>query len=1774
MFNWDTRYANLLKTWGNELENGSVLEVGCGPQGIARYLRNNVTGLELYKTEPAVKNLHIFEGSITAIPYQDDAFDYVVCSDVLEHLPAESRLKAISEIIRVAKKKCFIQGPHGRATFQAEKMLADALSRAGLGTPQWLQEHLENGLPHFSETVTGILNAGFVPHIIKNEGNIEHYASVMLDIFFSQLRESQINAHRKGALTEIRSVESDEPYSLLIAVDKQRPLANVADPFLSEIAPISKKAAKTEASKEKSITFYSVHHKSSELANQFELITAFDVTGQLPDIKLGLKNPEGFFEERNDRCSEMSAVHYVWKRKLFGDIVGFCHYRRFLNLFPEDTAEAETKVSPEDLSSVLPRIEDKAQLIKLLDRHDLLTARPMKFPMHQDEQYANSHFADDYFTMVECVIEKYPFLADALNESINSKELYATNMLICTGEFFDVFSRVWFEILESCAKRLNPNGRNSYQIRDIAFLSERVFDTLIRHLKRQGYSVCELPKFFVDSGNTAFSQPAIPYLSSLSVSTENVSISNRERPFIWAALTRHPMGAPQVEERIFQALGTTSGNHKITYGGWQEDGLYRYSDNQIHEADGYILHAEFPDPLSADVLEHIFKSGKPVIYFFENAMPELASGELRTKSGFRKYIIEALKLSHLVVVESEAQKAAYQNLNPNVVVFPQIINATHYESVNHTSPAPFNVICRVEEGNLEDLLLLSDALKQVADRHPGRIEFHVYGRGLAALGKHSAFHVYPQVCSQEKWKNEILRTQPRLALITDTSKCGLGSTLPLLQYAAFGIPVIANDVSPYKDHIKHGKIGLLLPNPDALFNLLEECIKNPDSLTTMGSNARQWVASEQTLPAGNSLIDVLELGIAKAPKTHPDKSPVDFMRLDEKSIYQRKLPSQLLQPQDRRWMEEEMQGWPQSHRFHFLMTLLPGQAQWLSATLDSLLTQINPHWQLSIIAFTPSPHDLTLDERINWYEVGDDEDSYDALNRLAQNNDYDWVGFIESGDILPPQATFKLAYHARRKADWKIIYTDEDLVSTDFYRSNPLFKPDYNPDLLHAYNYIGGVCVFDRKLFSANGGVNGEKDGVEVYDLLLRCTEQITPAAIGHLPEILYTRFDRGGHSVRSWEEISKSSEQSLREHFDRRGISAEVRPGPHTGTHTIVYPLARTPLVSILIPTRDHLELIKPCIDSLLEKTEYPNYEVLILNNDSRDAGVLEYFNEIRQHPKVRVLDYPHPFNFSAICNYGAREAKGEFLLLLNNDTEVIEGQWLAEMVRHGLREEVGVVGARLLFPDGNLQHAGVIIGMKAIADHPFVGAPPTQPGYMMRAWFTQNYSAVTAACMLIKADLYDSLKGMDEQDLKVLFNDVDLCLKARKAGSLVVWTPAATLIHKASVSIKKQQTPDQHRNTMERVKHEHQTMFSRWLEWMADDPAYNRNLSLKTQHIIPEEDPAQGWDPDYLPAPRILAFPADTQGCGEYRILAPCRALYKAGLAQTHTCFKLSWPNEIARIRPDTIVMQRPVENVHFDALDDMKRHIGAFRIFEIDDLMHDLPRKSVHLDVMHGDELERVIEGISRCDRLVTTTQGLADIYGKYCKDVKIVPNYLERSKWGQLNPIRLHGKKPRVGWAGGASHTGDLEMLYPVIKALHKEVDWVFFGMCPEPLRPYIHEFHRPTDLESYPAKLASLNLDLALAPLEYHPFNEAKSALRLLEYGILGYPVICTDIVTYQGDFPVTRVSNNPQDWIEAIRHMISDRDALSYQGNMLRKHIQNHWMLEDNLDKWLEAWLP
>jgi GT2 family glycosyltransferase len=790
-----------------------------------------------------------------------------------------------------------------------------------------------------------------------------------------------------------------------------------------------------------------------------------------------------------------------------------------------------------------------------------------------------------------------------------------------------------------------------------------------------------------------------------------------------------------------------------------------------------------------------------------------------------------------------------------------------------------------------------------------------------------------------------------------------------------------------------------------------------------------------------------------------------------------------------------------------------------------------------------------------------------------------WLTFMDAGDQLAPDAIFRIQMAIQNHPEWQLIYTDEDSLTPDGQHVNPHCKPDFNIDYLRSLPYIGGLLVIKKELFEELGGFDPQADGAEDYDFVLRAWEKIGDAGIGHIPEVLYHRLQGGGHCNKSVEEILQVSQAALQRHLQRLNIAAEVLPGPFPPSTRVRYSLTSTPLVSIIIPTRNQLGYLQRCVESLIEKTKYAHYEMLIVDNDSDDAEARTYLDMLAAQEeqlggRLRVLRHPGPFNFSAMNNRAVEQARGDYVLLLNNDTAALHDDWLDEMVSQILRPEVGVVGAKLLFPDGKIQHAGVILGMRGPAEHPFIGQPPEYRGYFGRAMLTQNLSAVTGACLLIGKSLYQELGGLDEKQFQVSYNDIDLCLKAREAGHKIVFTPWAMLLHEGSASqrgeVEKKPSPEKEK----RFAGEKMAFYQKWLPQLAFDPAYNRHLSLASTDFLLEDQAALTWDPEWRPRPRILVHPADREGCGEYRIISPMRALQKAGRAQGWETMRIFEPAEMERFSPESMVLQRQMEWPQIEALERHKKLLKTFRVFEIDDLITNLPVKSLHKAQIHKDIAKRFRKAAGLCDRLVVATEPLANAYKGFADEVRVQPNCIEEAIWGPLQPRRRGAAKPRVGWAGGVGHTGDLEMIADVVRDLAEEVDWVFFGLCPDALRPYVHEFHTGVPLPQYPGKLASLDLDLALAPLESNPFNEAKSHLRILEYGMLGYPVICSDIFPYQGDFPVTRVANRYRDWMRAIREQIADRQALEAAGDRLREFVRANWLLEEHLDDWLAAWLP
>jgi GT2 family glycosyltransferase len=888
-------------------------------------------------------------------------------------------------------------------------------------------------------------------------------------------------------------------------------------------------------------------------------------------------------------------------------------------------------------------------------------------------------------------------------------------------------------------------------------------------------------------------------------------------------------------------------------------------------------------------------------------------------------------------------------------------------------------------------------------------------------------------------------------------------------------------------------------------------------------------------------------------------------------LYRRWLATRQLAAVEVEGLPARLASWPRQPDVLLVLTDTTGDIGLLRSSLKSIERQLYKAAAIVVLS-NAEPVEVTPAANLVWLPLAESWPS--QLNELLQGIDVDWCYLLRGGDELDPHALLLLAEGIALNSDVSACYSDEDSLSTNGCQ-NPVFKPDLNLDMLRSFPYVGRALAFSREAVLAADGFDPAFSELAPHDLLFRLIETHGLGTVGHLADVLVHQTINFSQWLGEPQVIANSA-AIVEAHLQRLGVAHELQAGPLPMANRVVYQHAEQPLVSIIIPTKDCLEMLLRCVESIMEKTSYTNYELIIVDNNSETAEALDWFNgmESLNNPKVRILRYPHPFNFSAINNFAASQARGEYLVLLNNDTAIINGDWIGAMLHHAQRPEVGIVGAKLLFLDGTIQHAGVVLGLRGVADHPFIGDSMQSNGYLHRLHLDQNYSAVTAACLMISTKLYLQVGGMDEVDLAVSFNDVDLCLKVGQAGRLIVWTPYALLVHEASVSQNKVDTTKQEAKR-KRFKREQSVMYQRWLAQIANDPAYNRNLTLEGSGFSSKYRTDTDWHPfASRELPHVLCHPLDSFGSGHYRVRQPFAALKAAQLIGGQVSDEGLQPAELERVAPDTIIFQGQYTTPHLEYMQDTKAFSNAFKVYELDDYILDVPAGNLNHELLPKDIAKRLKKAVGLCDRLVVSTQPLANALKGFSADIQVMENRLPSHWWRGLTGHRQQGRKPRVGWAGGSSHSGDLQVIAEVVRELAGEVEWVFMGMCPPALRPYVHEFHRGVSIEKYPQKLAGLNLDLALAPLKDNFFNTCKSNLRLLEYGACGFPVICSDVLCYRGDFPVTRVGNKAQDWIAAIREHLAEPDASAKAGDALRSVVLDNWMLKDeHLRAWRNAWL-
>lgn len=508
----------------------------------------------------------------------------------------------------------------------------------------------------------------------------------------------------------------------------------------------------------------------------------------------------------------------------------------------------------------------------------------------------------------------------------------------------------------------------------------------------------------------------------------------------------------------------------------------------------------------------------------------------------------------------------------------------------------------------------------------------------------------------------------------------------------------------------------------------------------------------------------------------------------------------------------------------------------LRACIESVLAQSYRNLELCLV--DDASGDEALIEVLEEYRLRDDR-VHVAVHERNQHISHtsntalemasgDFIALLDHDDVLAPQALYFIAQAINKAPEAMVFYSDEDKLDEKGRRHDPHFKSGWNPDLLLSQNYLSHLGVYSTSLVRQSGGFRAGYEGSQDHDLALRVTRDLSASQIVHIPRVLYHwRAGEGSTALNSGAKdyTSQAGLKAVRDYVAQASLPASVTLGSLPNTYRVTWPVRGRPLVSLIVPTRDGVDILKPCVEALLERTSYTHFELLILDNESTCKKTLSFMQEVSQRDsRVRVLQWNHPFNYSAINNFGVSESRGDIIGLINNDIEPINADWLDEMVGQVQREEIGCVGAKLYYPNNTVQHAGVILGIGGVAGHAHKYFHRTEAGYFSRLMLTQNLSAVTAACLLVRREVFEAVGGLNEERLAVAFNDVDFCLKVREAGYRNLWTPYAELYHHESVSRGQDDNPEKQARAQREVSY----MLDNWGDQLTTDPYYNPNLTL----------------------------------------------------------------------------------------------------------------------------------------------------------------------------------------------------------------------------------------------------------------------------------------------------------------------------------------------------------
>jgi len=815
--------------------------------------------------------------------------------------------------------------------------------------------------------------------------------------------------------------------------------------------------------------------------------------------------------------------------------------------------------------------------------------------------------------------------------------------------------------------------------------------------------------------------------------------------------------------------------------------------------------------------------GKPSLWYLHETL--VAVRLIRTI----REMASALTMADLLVTPTRQTARIYRGLTEAPIeVVPYGIPRPATISSQPNDKMRFLTLGSFEPRKGQDIL--AEAIGRLDAASRGRSRFKMAGRVLDEMfytELRSAVAEFPEV-----ELIDALDHSDALRLLNETDMLVLPSrdeTMPIAILEAMGLgkAVISTDVGGVREWLRDGMNGLLVEkeNPEALAEALANCATDRELVDRLQAAGARTFERHFTLDRFAARFAELLVSLHRQPRIRSHEYSDWIAQFDTST------------PAGRASLRRELRLLVRHPLISIILPVYNPDLDFLEAAIDSVRHQIYEHWELCIA------DDASTDSEVRpFLEKAAASNARIKLTFRERNGHIaacsnsalelatgEWCALLDHDDAFAENALALVALEIAQHPDAGLIYSDEDKVDEKGARSNPFFKPDWNPELFLGQNYINHLGCYRADLLDEIGGFREGFEGSQDYDLALRCVERLRPEQIRHVPRILYHWRMIGGSlaAVPDAKPYAKeAARRAIADFCKRNEMPATVVPCPeNTESHRVIHALpAPAPLASIIIPTRDRVGLLKRCVESIRARTDYEPFEIVVVDNGSIEKETSAFLRQSEADKSIRVIGESGPFNYSRLNNRAAAAARGDILVFLNNDTEIDDAGWLTEMISHAARAEVGAVGARLWYPDGTLQHGGVILGLGGVAGHAFPNIPRGHPGYFNRAMLQQNCSAVTGACMAVRKIVFKELGGFDEVNLGVTFNDIDFCLRLTQRGYRIVWTPYANLVHYESASRGHQRTREEQTEFERAVDYMQKT----WGTQLMHDPFYNPNLSL----------------------------------------------------------------------------------------------------------------------------------------------------------------------------------------------------------------------------------------------------------------------------------------------------------------------------------------------------------